>query len=159
MEHIFVFPPRALGHVFELLQMRTQSNLPSSPKESKSWISSASLSWSSSHHLPFGRRRTGCWHGVRRLTALLLAKRRGALQSQNKLWNCVPRVNTLSAHSLHLLQKRHTVAIHLKVNDNFWVACGWIEMATAWAACFSQETVVLEEARSPSSGTTQKWMQ
>lgn len=31
-------------------------------------------------------------------------------------------------------------------------------MTTAWAACFSEETVVLEEASSPSSGNTQKWM-
>lgn len=34
-----MFPPRAVRHVFELLQMRTQSNPPSCTKESQSWIS------------------------------------------------------------------------------------------------------------------------
>lgn len=48
--------------------------------------------------------------------------------------------------------------IHLKGNDNFCIACNGIEMATAWAACCSEETVVLEEASSPSPGNTQKWM-
>lgn len=150
-----MFSPSALEQVFELLQMRTQSNLPYCPQESWSWISSASLCWSSNHHLPFGMLCTGCWHGVWRLTALLFAKIQGALQSQNKLWNCIPWGNTLTTCSPNLLQKRPTLTIHLKVSDSFCVGCNWIETCTSWATWFGQETVVWEEARLPSSGTTQ----
>lgn len=58
-------------------------------------------------------------------------------------------------HKLNLFSAGKTRSIRLKVKDNFCATCIWTEMATAWAACFSQETVVLEEARYHSSGTSQ----
>lgn len=153
-----MFPPGALGHVFELLQMRTQSNLSSCPKESE--VRSAL------HHFA----------GLQAIICLLASCAQDAgMEFRGWQLCCLPKYEglcgartnyetvyheeTLSTRSPHLLQERPTLTSHLKVNDNFCVACNWIEMATAWATCFSEETVVLEEDRSPSSGTTQKWMQ
>lgn len=127
--------------------------LPPAQRNHKVGSASASL-WSSSSHLPFGRLCTGCWHGVWRLTVLLCAKTWGGfteLKQTMKLYT----VRKHTQHKLNPLSAGKTLTIHLKVNDNFGVTCIWTEMATPWAACFSQETVVLEEARYHSSGTSQ----
>lgn len=150
-----MFPPRAVRHVFELLQMRTQSNSPSCTKESQSWISICIT-------LLVFKQSFAFWQTVHRMLAwslepdssALCQNMRGFTELEQTLKLYTVRKHTQHT-STHLVQERPTLTIHLMVNDNFCITCICAEMVTAWAACFSQETVVLEEARSHSSGTSQ----
>jgi len=85
MECAFMIPPRALGFAFDLFHMRTRRNFPSNPEQQQSWISCASLFWSSSHHLSFGRLCTGCWHGAHRLTTLPFAKMQETIEPEQTI--------------------------------------------------------------------------
>lgn len=149
-----MFPSRAVRHVFELLQMRTQSNPPSCTKESQSWISICIT-------LLVFKQSFAFWQTVHRMLAwsleadnsALCQNMRGFTELKQTTKLCTVRKYT--QHKLNPFSAGKTLTIHLKVNDNFGVTRIWTEMATAWAACFSQETVVLEEARYHSSGTSQ----
>ena len=149
-----MFPPRALGHVFELLQIRTQSTLPSCSKESWSWISSVLV-----FKLSFA-----FWQTARRMLAgssesdssAVCQNTRGSIEPEQTM-----KLYTTRKHSLHTLTPFIAEKTYLYDPSQgkwyfFCIACNWIEMVTAWAACFSQEIVALEEARPPSSETTQK---
>lgn len=89
MWHVFIFSPRALGHihVLELFHMKAQSNLPYSPKEQQSWISCASLYWSSIH------RSFVFWQNVHRMLAQSLEADSSAVRQDTR--GCIEPEQTM----------------------------------------------------------------
>lgn len=96
-----MFPSRAVRHVFELLQMRTQSNPPSCTKESQSWISICIT-------LVF-KQSFAFWQTVHRMLAWSLEADSSALcQNMRGLYRVTTNYETVYREETHSAQTQHT---------------------------------------------------